>query len=320
MRYLKCRFIAALVTAVFAFTPAYAIPPDTFQSVVSVLPVWPGKAQGGMGARPGTVPEGSGVVIAHGGLIATAWHVIKPAKRIDVRLADGRILPATVVGHDVASDIAVLRVKADLPTFVTAPQPILAQPVCTIGNTYGFGLSVTCGVVSAVDVSTAGFNEVEDYIQTDAAVNPGGSGGALVDTDGRLVGMVSAIFASRADTNIGVNFAVSARLLKRVVDDLSDDGVVTYVTAGWQLSRASRAQLAEVAGALVSNITPQGAAAVAGVEPADLILQIGSRRVLSPRDAAGALALVLPGNSVDVTLLRGGQKHQVRLSFGKVVP
>ncbi|MGF1609126.1 MAG: trypsin-like peptidase domain-containing protein [Kiloniellales bacterium] len=284
---------------------------------MSVLPVWPGKAQGGSGAPPGSAPEGSGVVVAEGGLIATAWHVIEPAERIDVRLADGRILPASHVGHDQASDIALLRVDAALPTLRLAPRPNLADPVCAIGNVYGLGLSVSCGVVSAQDVSSAGFNTIEDFVQTDAAANPGSSGGALVDAEGRLVGMVSAIFASSGDSNIGVNFAVSTRLLMRVVDDLRDDGRVDYVAPDWRLARPSREQLAETAGARVVELGAGGAAEAAGIRTGDLILQIGERRILDPRDAIGALALVPPGASVEVILQRNGQRREVTLSFGE---
>ena len=212
MRHRTFLLTLALLLAAFGAQPlpAQALPADTLKSVVSVLPVWPGRPQGGTGGRPGVAPEGSGVVLRPGH-IATAWHVVKPARRIDIRLSDGRILPARLIARDEASDIAVLGVDAALPPIGIAPAPRLAQPVCAVGNAYGLGLSVTCGVVSALNVSNAGFNPVEDFVQTDAASNPGVSGGALVDSEGRLVGMMSAIFASGSDTNIGVNFATLDR-------------------------------------------------------------------------------------------------------------
>ena len=307
--------------AAFHAAPVRAMPPETLHSVVSVLPVWPGRPQGGTDGTPrGNVPEGSGVVVAGAGLIATAWHVVKPARRIDVRLADGRILPARLVGHDAASDIALLRVDSTLPAVTLAPEPELAAPVCAIGNAYGLGLSVACGVISALHVAAAGFNAVEDFVQTDAAANPGSSGGALVDSEGRLVGMVSAIFASGADTNIGVNFAVSAALLDRVVDDLSDDGMVEYVSPGWRLMRLSRAELAETAGARVADLAPDGPAARAGVEMGDIVIAFGERPVRGPRDAIGALALVRPGGEAGVTFLRDGERREVSLSFTQEEP
>jgi S1-C subfamily serine protease len=136
-----------------------------------------------------------------------------------------------------------------------------------------------------------------------------------VDRQGRLVGMVSAIFASQGDTNIGVNFAVSEPLLARVVADLSEDGEVDYVSAGWRLGRLSRAQQAEVAAARVVEVAPDGAAAEAGVEPGDLILEAAGRRVTHPRDAVSALALVLPGGEAEVRLLRGQRELRLTLAF-----
>lgn len=294
---------------------AQALPEDVLDSVVSVLPVWPGKPQGGGGTPPGAAPEGSGVVVGKDGLVATAFHVIEPAERIDVRLADGRILPAELIGQDEASDIALLKVPEDLPLLETAPHPSLASRACVISNAYGLGLSVTCGVVSARHVSNAGFNPVEDFIQTDAAANPGSSGGALVDGEGRLVGMVSAIFASRAETNIGVNFAVSSALLARVVEDLSATRKVSYVSAGWGLESPSRAELQVHAGAKIASLASGGPAQQAGLKVGDLILALNDRTILSPRDVISALALVRHGESASVTVLRGGRQFSIDLQF-----
>ena len=295
--------------------PAQALPAETLESVVSVLPVWPGRPQGGAGGRPGVAPEGSGVVLKPG-LIATAWHVVEPARRIDVRLSDGRILPARLVARDAASDIALLRVDARLRPIGTTPAPQLAEPVCAIANAYGLGLSVTCGVVSALHVTDAGFNAVEDFVQTDAAANPGSSGGALVDREGRLVGMMSAIFASAGDTNIGINFAVSTELLMRVVEALLAEGKVAYPLPGWRLEAAGRDRLASVAAPVVGAVSEGGPADRAGIRPGDAILKIGARRVRTPRDAIAAFAVIRdPGAPVDIALLRGGRQRVVPLSF-----
>ncbi|WP_119166177.1 trypsin-like peptidase domain-containing protein [Algihabitans albus] len=318
----RAGLVAAVGALLLSAVPAQAIPPETLESIVSVLPVWPGHPQGGQGVPPGRAggrgaPEGSGVVVAPDGLIATAWHVVEPAERIDVRLADGRVLPAELVGQDRASDIALLRVDLNLPPLAPAPRPALAQPVCAIGNAYGLGLSIACGVVSARDVSNAGFNPVEDFVQTDAATNPGSSGGALVDAEGRLVGLLSAIFASEGDSNIGINFAVSQPLLQRVVEDLNDDGAASYVSAGWRLEPLRRAEQAEVAAVRVADLAPDAAAAAAGLQAGDLILRIGARRIQSPRDAIGALALVAPGGTVEVEFLRGQEERSGSLDFGR---
>lgn len=299
---------------------AKAFSEDAFQSVVSVLPVWPGHQQGGTNNRRGQAPEGSGVVLRDN-IIATAWHVVEPATRIDVRLADGRILPAELIGSDEASDIALLRVDTALPPFALGPAPELAQPVCSIGNVFGLGLSVSCGVVSRLRVNNAGFNAVEDFIQTDAAANPGASGGALVDDEGRLVGMMSAIFASSADTNIGVNFAVSAALLLRVTDALLADGKVEYPEAGWQLAAAGRDQLARIAAPVIASQANKGPAERSGFKVGDLILDIGDRRIVTPLDAVSALA-VLPQNQaqVNVRFQREGQEQVIALSFAGPAP
>nr|WP_286190231.1 trypsin-like peptidase domain-containing protein [Labrenzia sp. R4_2] len=281
------------------------------------MPVWPGHQQGGSGARPGRAPEGSGVVIREG-IIATAWHVIEPATRIDVRLSDGRILPARLLAQDTSTDIALLRIEEPVEPIEIAETAAIAQPVCAIGNAFGLGLSVTCGVVSALNVSNAGFNTVEDFVQTDAAANPGSSGGALVDQDGRLVGMVSAIFASDADANIGVNFAVSSQLLMRVTDALMAVGSVTYLEPGWRLNRARRSQLAEIAAPAVVSVDSGSPADSAGIKAGDQIVSVGARRVLSPRDAASAIA-VLPETTGEVSLMlkRSGETKTVSLSFAQ---
>ena len=308
---------AALACAVGGALPSstHALPPDTLNSVVSVLPVWPGKAQGGAPDAAGIAPEGSGIVLKPG-IIATAWHVVEPAKKIDVQLSDGRILPARLIAGNAASDVALLGVESALPPFEIAPEPRLAQPVCAIGNAYGMGLSVTCGVISATNVSDAGFNPVEDFVQTDAAANPGSSGGALVDAEGRLVGMMSAIFASDSETNIGVNFAISTELLLRIAEALAADGEVNFPSPGWRLEPASREQLATLAAPVVAEVRGGGPASNAGIEPGDRILRIGSRRIRTPRDAVSALATI-PDSSValDVALQRGGISRVVALSF-----
>lgn len=289
--------LALICASLVCYAPrAQALPPETLDSVVSVLPVWPGRAQAGTGGPPGVAPEGSGIVIRPG-IIATAWHVIEPAERIDVRLSDGRVVPASLAAYDVASDIALLGVQTDLPVISQADRVSLAQDVCAIGNAYGFGLSITCGVVSALAVTNAGFNAVEDFVQTDAAANPGTSGGALVDESGALVGMVSAIFASGAETNIGMNFAVSVQLLDRVADALLQNGEVRYPRVGWRLEPAGRETRARIAAPRVALLEADGPASQAGILAGDLILQIGARDIKTARDAIAALALLPEGTS-----------------------
>ena len=294
---------------------AQIIPQDTLKSVVSVLPVWPNRPRGGGNARNRNAPEGSGVAIGADGLIATAWHVVEPATRINVRLSDGRILLAEKLAHDAKSDIALLKVDTNLPAFSFAPQPALSSSVCTIGNAFGLDLSVTCGVVSAVSIGNAGFNSVEDFIQTDAAANPGSSGGALVNGRGELVGMVSAIFASGGDTNAGINFAVSARLLKRVVDDLLDDGRVDYVQADWQIAPLRGQAAAQFAGGLVLDVISGGVADEAGIMAGDIVTAVNGRAIRKVEDIGAELAVVRPGDTAEVLITRNNRIISARLSF-----
>ncbi len=188
-------------------------------SVVSVQPTWPGYDRPGFGAPAGTAPEGTGVAVIESGLIVTAAHVVARATDIMVRDHEGNQIAAEVLAIDGASDIALLRIDTPTRPIVFAPErPATGAHVCAIANAFGLDLSITCGIVSANARSGIGFNPIEDFIQTDAAVNPGASGGALIDEEGRLVGMLSAIFTKESDANAGVNFAVSTELLRRRID------------------------------------------------------------------------------------------------------
>ncbi|EFO30476.1 putative protease signal peptide protein [Roseibium sp. TrichSKD4] len=307
-------FVVLIVGALFS-RPAAAVPETVFQSVVSVLPVWPDKPQAGGGTPLGAAPEGSGIAIAKGGKIVTAYHVIEPAERVDVRLHDGRIVPASVLGIDKPTDIALLEIEPDLPVLPVADSPALASPACVISNAYGLDLSVTCGVISARHVSNAGFNPVEDFLQTDAAANPGSSGGALVDSQGHLLGMMSAIFASKSGMNIGVNFAVSSELLIRVAGELSDGGAVKFVSAGWGLDVPPRSDLAKRAGVLVIGLEERGPAQNAGLRIGDLLVNVRGRAVTFPRDVLSALASVSPGDQAEVVFVRDGQEQTAVLQF-----
>ncbi|MEQ8665723.1 MAG: trypsin-like peptidase domain-containing protein [Rhodospirillales bacterium] len=184
-------------------------------SVVSVLPTWPGYDKPGFGAPIGTAPEGSGVAVLEPGLILTAAHVVVKATSVQVRDSKGSIYDAEILAIDGAADLALLRTPVPVPPIVLAvDRPSPGVHACIIANAFGLGLSITCGVVSAERQSGIGFNPLEDFIQTDAAANPGSSGGALVNDEGELTGLLSAIFTKESDANAGVNFAASADLLR----------------------------------------------------------------------------------------------------------
>ena len=192
-------------------------------SVVSVLPTWPGYTKPGFGAPVGAAPEGTGIAISKDGYILTAAHVIAKATTIEIRDVNNKLAAAHLVFVSTETDLAIL--KVDLETFAiefSDEVPEIGSETCLISNSFGLGLSITCGVVSAIGRKNIGFNRTEDFIQTDAASNPGSSGGALVNMDGFLIGMMSGIFTKNTDTNAGVNFAVSGSLIQQTIMDFSN--------------------------------------------------------------------------------------------------
>jgi len=304
-----------------ATAPAAPFAPEVMNSVVSVLPVWPGYENRQTGPqKPGEEPEGTAVAIADGFHLVTSLHVVGRASRISVRLADGRKLPAQMVAGDRATDLAVLRIADPLPVLAVAPAPGLGQPVCAIGNQFGLGLSVTCGVISATRRSGTGFNPVEDFIQTDAAVNPGASGGALVDGKGRLVGILSAIFTKKSDANLGVNFAVSMALVRRVTIDLIAHGKVRRGRIGVRVGDLPRNETRP--GALVRQVIAGGAAARAGLRAGDIVTAIdsgtnGPRAIRSASDVTAAVYLHRIGDEIQVTVWRDGAARNFTMRVGK---
>jgi len=307
--------VAALILAISA-APASAFETRVLESVVSVLPLWPGHKMGGTpGTPPGSAPEATAVAVLPGGLLATALHVVDRAEAITVRLADGRRTSAELVAGDGATDLALLRIPVDLPILEMAPEPPLGAPVCAVGNAFGLDLSVTCGVVSATRRSGVGFNPVEDFIQTDASVNPGASGGALVDREGRLVGLLSAIFTKDADADIGVNFAVSSALLMRVIEDLAAHGRVLRPRSGFRVADLDPAGPGEAVGVRVVAVEPGGAGEAAGLAEGDLVTTIAGRAVRKASDATAAIQLQRPGDRVDLEVRRGGARQTLTLDL-----
>lgn len=304
-----CLCIGLLTTA-----GAAAFEPKVLDSVVAVVPHWPGQPPRGTSTRD--APEGTAVAVLAGGYLATNAHVLGRALSADIRLNDGRLVAVEIVGRDPRTDLALLKAPMDFPVLQTAPSPPrLGQPVCAVGNQFGLGLSVTCGVVSALNRSNAGFNPVEDFVQTDATVNPGGSGGALVDGAGRLVGLVSAIFTKASDADIGVNFAASMPLVMRTVTDIRDLGRVQVGRSGLIAGPLSPDERRAASGAKVVRLIQNGAALAAGLQVGDIVTRIGDRPVIHPDDVAAGFYLFRPGEAVAVDYVRGGAaaRAEVRL-------
>ncbi len=278
------------------------------KSVVTVLPVWAG--------RPANLdePEGSGVVIGDGSMIVTADHVLGPAQNqvpVLVRDDDGTSYPARVVARHKASDLAVLRIDGKLPSIAGRDSdPVVGDEVCAIGNAFGVGLSVSCGRVSAVHRAGVGFNAIEDFIQTDAAVNPGMSGGALVDMQGRFTGMLSAIFTKRSDANIGVNFAVDAKLVQVISDALAATGRFIPARTGLLLRPVPRSGEAGRQGVLVTKVVPGLPGAASGLKTGDIIYRADDRRIRKPQDWLSVMAGKRTGVKIEVSGQRDGKPRQ----------
>lgn len=317
---MRRRSLLAVFAVAVAAAPlhGHAFDPKVMDSVVSVIPLWPGHKRGGeAGTPPGSAPEGSGIAVLPSGLIATSLHVVDRATEITVRLRDGRQVPATLAAGDPPTDIALLRITEDLPVLPVAPEPRLGAPVCAVGNQFGLDLSVTCGVVSATRRSGTGFNPVEDFVQTDAVVNPGSSGGALVDADGRLVGMLSAIFTKDSDANIGVNFAVSAALLMRVVGDLAEAGQVLRPRLGIRVSDLSAEEARREVGVRVIEVFPDSAAAAAGLQVGDYIVRVADREIRKAGGVTTAVQLQRRGDRITIELRRDGAAKTVEAVLGQ---
>jgi serine protease DegQ len=257
---------------------------------------------------------GSGVVVdSDEGLIITNHHVVDGADTISVSLQDGRVLDATLIGSDQRTDIALLRIEAERLTalpFADVENLRVGDYVVAIGNPFGIGQTVTSGIISAL--GRAGLNDenYEDFIQTDAAINVGNSGGALVDLQGRLVGINTAII-SGSGTNSGVGFAVPVDMVEAVMGHLLRDGVVERGQLGVVIRDHTALfeetlELGAERGALVTQVFPGSAAERAGLQATDLVVGINDKAVNSSRDLRNAVGLAGVDQDMTLDVLRDG--------------
>ena len=305
--------VLVLCVLLLPTVPSHAFDGSVLDSVVRIKPDWPAAARGTNAQGAPRDPQGTGFAVLAGGYIATNMHVIGAAKTVDVLLQDGRQYPAEIVGRHAPTDIALLKIPTDLKPIKHATNPGLADPVCAVGNQFGLGLSVTCGVVSATGRSGTGFNPIEDFIQTDASINPGGSGGPLLDQDTKLVGMVSAIFTKQSDADIGVNFATSTRLLMRVVTDLRDHGRVRRGQVGFRAGPVPPPLNQRTGGAMVSRVEQDGPAFKAGLDAGDIITHVNNDKITNPGALEMAIFMAAPGQEMTLRILRGDAQNT--LSF-----
>ena len=257
---------------------------------------------------------GSGVIVAPEGYVLTNHHVIDGADDIELVLADGRELHAKVKGVDPESDLAVLKADGEnLPTitFGNVDNLQVGDVVLAIGNPFGFGNTVTLGIVSALGRNHLGINRFEDFIQTDAAINPGNSGGALVDSAGNLIGINSTIF-SQSGGSMGIGFAIPVSLARTVLAQIIKDGAVTRGWLGVEpqaLTReaAQARALARTDGVLVRALQRDGPADRAGIQVRDVVVEIGGKPTPDVPQLLARIAELAPGSNARVKLVREGK-------------
>jgi serine protease Do len=261
---------------------------------------------------------GTGFIIDAAGWIVTNYHVAGKADSITVTLTDGRKLPAKLMGGDEKTDLALLKVESDkaLPyvEFGDATKVRVGQPVMAVGNPFGLGGTVTTGIVSARgrDIHSGPF---DDYIQTDAAINRGNSGGPLFDINGKVIGINTAIF-SPTGGNIGLGFAIPSSLAEPVVGQLKANGRVERGLLGVQIQPVS-SELAQSMslnnekGALVAEVTPDSPALAAGIKSGDVIKSVDGKDIESIRDLTRMISAVKPGTSVKIGVWRDGKDMTV---------
>ncbi len=266
---------------------------------------------------------GSGVIVSPEGYVLTNNHVIEGADDIQVVLSDGRQLSARVRGTDPESDIAVLKADGDnLPaiTFGAIERVQVGDTVLAIGNPFGFGNTVTSGIVSALGRNHLGINRFEDFIQTDAAINPGNSGGALVDAAGNLIGINSTIF-SQSGGSLGIGFAIPVSIARNVLEQIIRDGEVTRGWLGIEPQDINpdlaQALALESGGVAIRGVMRNGPADRAGIKVRDVVLEIDGKPTRDTPVLLARIAELRPGDAVRVKIWRDRRAQDVSVTVGK---
>ena len=271
------------------------------------------------------VGSGSGVIIRQDGYIVTNNHVIEGATDIEVTLTNNKTFKAELIGADPATDVALIKVDAQgLPVipFGDSDKLRLGEWVLAIGSPYNLRSTVTAGIVSAKGRSIPDNSrefKIESFIQTDAAVNPGNSGGALVDKAGKLVGINTAI-VSQTGAYAGYSFAVPVNIVKRIVDDLMDFGSVRRAVLGVVMSPitqeiADKLKLSSLNGVYIVEVSPGSAAEQAGVKKEDVLVKIDSVQVTNASSVQEMVSGFYPGDKATLTVIRGGKEKELEVTF-----
>ena len=260
------------------------------------------------------------MIVSPEGYLLTNNHVIEGADDIEVQLPDGRQARAQVVGVDVDTDVAVLKIALDkLPviTFGSIDAVQVGDVVLAIGNPFGVGQTVTSGIVSALGRNQLGINTFENFIQTDAAINPGNSGGALVDASGNLLGINTAIY-SRSGGSLGIGFAIPVSTAKLVMEGLIRDG---HVTRGW-IGVEPRDLTPEIAetfnlpikqGVLITGVLQNGPASAGGLRPGDVVVKVAGIPVVNTVQLLAAVAALKPQAPAVIGVQRGDKTIDLKV-------
>ena len=271
---------------------------------------------------------GSGVIVRSDGHILTNEHVIDGAEDVKVDLANRRTYSATIIGSDAPSDLAVLKISAGgLPVLELGDSDaVRVGDVClAVGNPLGVGETVTSGIISAKQRATGlSSGSFEDFLQTDAPINRGNSGGALVNTRGELIGINSQIL-SPTGASIGIGFAIPSNMARSVLDQLVGKGKVQRGILGVGIQPltsdlASSLGLKDVRGVLVNSVTPGGPGEKAGLKPGDVILKLNGNDVNDPNTLRNEIAGTAPGTDVTLAIERNGMQQDIRAKLGELTP
>ena len=269
---------------------------------------------------------GSGVIVSQDGYILTNHHVVDGALEIRVELTDNRVFTAKLVGSDQPSDLAVLKVDTtNLPVLGlgNSDQVRVGDVVLAVGNPLGIGQTVTSGIISAKGRATGlSDGSFEDFLQTDAAINRGNSGGALVNTNGELVGINSQIL-SPSGGNIGIGFAIPSNMARAVMDQLINTGKVRRGMLGVTIQTvtadvAANLGLPAARGAIVSSVSPGSPAEAAGIKRGDVIVALNDQTVVDSNSLRNQVASTAPGANVSITVLRDGRENKLQMKLAEL--
>jgi serine protease Do len=273
----------------------------------------------------GGMAQGSGFVISADGYAVTNNHVVGKSDKVSVTFSDGQKYDAKVIGTDPKTDLALIKIEGNGKSFAyvnfSAKEPRVGDWVMAVGNPFGLGGTVTSGIISARG-RDIGSGPYDDFLQIDASINKGNSGGPAFNLDGEVVGINTAIY-SPSGGSVGIGFAIPAATAKEVIGSLKTNGAVTRGWLGVQIQPVTD-DIAEglginvKQGALVADVTENSPALAAGIKTGDTIVKVGSDEVSDPRDLAKKVARHQPGKSVELTVIRDGKTMTLPVEIGKM--